>query len=512
MRMGVLVRPAAMAIAGALVSAASVAAADDARHPGPGAIAAPAGVPSSYVLTHSGWFHPSCVVRVRSDEAVGADLVVRGRDDGAAHFGFGPCAYPRFDLHGRATAGGAPAHAPPQAAPAIYDGYIVYYEYDGAITAGSTLVTEEIVPPAPTNVANQDIAFFNDILTTAGGGDILQPVLDFNGETRGKWSIESEHCCLSGNDMQSTIMVVAPGDQIRGTVTGTGCGTTGVCSAWAVTTLDVTSGKSTTLNTTAPNGVPNGVSPGSLETYGVMSCDMFPVGGETTFTGNTLTDPSGNVETLKYRFLPFNTNGVDAEVPTNCGYAGKSSGNDFTLIYGPVTTGVDGGTATGGAAGGGEAGAGGRGGAAGVAGRGGGGGRAGAGGAGGGAGVGGGGGRASAGGQPGSGGGAGRAETGGAPGSGGASGGSPGTGGLPGNGGSNGTSGASGSAGPTGGLGGATGEGGGSGGSTGEGGTAGEGSSSSGCSCDAGGNPTPGLTLIFAFVAATLWARGRRRS
>jgi MYXO-CTERM domain-containing protein len=35
---------------------------------------------------------------------------------------------------------------------------------------------------------------------------------------------------------------------------------------------------------------------------------------------------------------------------------------------------------------------------------------------------------------------------------------------------------------------------------------------STGCSCDAGGNPTPGFTLVFAFVAATLWARGRRRS
>ena len=212
---------AAMSIAG-LVSSAGAAAAGEARHPEPGTIPAPPGVPASYVLTHSGWFHPSCVVRVRSDEAVGADRIVRGRDDGAAHFAFGPCGYPRFDLRGRAAAGGAaaPAHLPPEAAPALYDGYIVYYQYYGAITAGSTLVTEEIVPPPPTNVANQDIAFFNDILTSLN--DILQPVLDFNGETRGKWSIESEHCCLSGNDMQSTIMVVAPGDLIRGTVTGTG--------------------------------------------------------------------------------------------------------------------------------------------------------------------------------------------------------------------------------------------------------------------------------------------------
>ncbi|HVV53220.1 MAG TPA: hypothetical protein VHO06_26415, partial [Polyangia bacterium] len=309
-----------------LLSSAAVARANDDRHPAPG-LAAPAGVPASYVLTHSGWFHPSCVVRVRSDEVVGADMVVRGRDDGAAHFTFAPCAYPRFDLRGHAMAAGAPAHPPPQAAPAMYDGYIVYYQYDGSFTPGSTLVTEEIVPPAPTDVANQDIAFFNDILTTAGGGDILQPVLDFNGETPKKWSIESEHCCLNNNDMQSTIMVVAPGDLIRGTVTGTGCGSNGACTAWSVVTEDVTSGKTTTLNTTAPNGVPNGVSPGSLETYGVTACDMFPVGGETTFTNNALTDPDGNVQTLKYHLLTLDN--VDAEVPRDCGYAGKTSGDSF---------------------------------------------------------------------------------------------------------------------------------------------------------------------------------------
>ncbi len=334
--------------------------------PGAGGIMAPSGVPASYVFTHHGWFHPSCVVRVQSDEVIGADLVVRGTSDGAPHFAFAPCAYARFDGHGRAMGAGTsapPVHAAPQPAAAIYDGYIVYYEYDGSITPGSTLVTDEIVPPPPTDVANQDIAFFNDILTTAGGtGDILQPVLDFNGETRGKWSIESEHCCISGNDMQTTPVVVAPGDLIRGTVTGTGCAGSGVCSAWSVTTADVTTGKSTTLNTTAPGGVPNGVSPGSLETYGVTSCDMFPVGGETTFTGNTLTDPSGNVQTLKYRLINFQ--GVDPEVPTDCGYGGKTSAGDFTLIYGKVPASPDGGASSGGASGGGQSGtAGGHGGA-----------------------------------------------------------------------------------------------------------------------------------------------------
>ena len=165
----------ALASMAATLPLSAPAAADEPRHPAPGTLAAPAGVPAAYILTHSGWFHPSCVVRVRSDEIVGADMVVRGRDDGAAHFTFSACGYPRFDMRGQAMPAGAPAHLPPQPAAAIYDGYIVYYQYDGSITPGSTLVTEEVVPPAPTNVANQDIAFFNDILTTAGGngGDIL---------------------------------------------------------------------------------------------------------------------------------------------------------------------------------------------------------------------------------------------------------------------------------------------------------------------------------------------------
>src|SRR5579871_3539121 len=129
-----LVPLAGLTIFGALLvaPAAVVAANAPARHPEPGAVRAPAGVPSSYLFTHHGWFHPSCVVRIGEDEEVGADRVVRGRADGAAHLSLSPCAYPRFDLHGRAIPAGtperpgpaAPEHLPPQAAGATYDGYI----------------------------------------------------------------------------------------------------------------------------------------------------------------------------------------------------------------------------------------------------------------------------------------------------------------------------------------------------------------------------------------------------
>jgi hypothetical protein len=325
----------------------------------------PAGVPADYVLTHHGWFHRSCVVVVGNDEVVGADRVVRGMD-GTTHFAFAPCAHPRYDHRGNSVPANPEGSGTPTLEPVAvtYDGYIVYYSYDGNVAMGPTLNTAWIVPAAPTDVANQDIAFFNDILTSAGGGDILQPVLDFNGEVRGKWAVESEHCCISGNDEQTTPIVVLPGDQISGTVVGTGCASTGVCQAWTVTTADVTSGKSTTLNTTAPMGVPNGASPGSLETYGVSSCDMFPASGETTFTGNRLTDSMGAVQSVKYRLLTLDM--VAAEVPRDCGYGGSTSGNNYTLIYGALPVGPDAGTSGGGTAGGGASGAGGGGGAGGT--------------------------------------------------------------------------------------------------------------------------------------------------
>ena len=280
------------------------------------AIPAPGGVPAGYVFTHHGWFHPSCVVRVGEDEAVGSDLVIRGatasRGRPSAPAAIRVTIAPGARFAGAGGTATAPVHAAPLPAAAIYDGYIVYYEYTGNLAVGPALTTDWIVPLPPPSIANQDIAFFNDILTSADGGDILQPVLDFNGETAGKWSIESEHCCIGGNDMQTTPIVVAPGDTIRGIVTGASCTASG-CQSWTVTTTDVTSGKSTTLNTTAPGGVPNGVSPGSLETYGVTSCDMFPASGETTFTGNTLTDANGAVQSPKYTLLTLQ--GVNAEVP-----------------------------------------------------------------------------------------------------------------------------------------------------------------------------------------------------
>jgi len=288
----------------------------------------PAGVPESYILTHNGFFHPSCVVAVEPDEIVGADRVIRGRD-GAERLRLEPCLYAQYDRKGTVV---PRAHT--------FDGWIVWYDFNGNIPATSSikLSTDWVVPLAPTKVVNQDIAFFNSIETSSGGVDILQPVLDF-GEIRNRWSMISEHCCLSGNDVQTTPVPVNAGDVVRGTVEGTSCNVSGVCASWVITTIDVTTGQSTVLNTTAPDGVPIEINPGVLETYDITSCDMLPANGEVTFYDHSLIDASGREVPIRYSFRKFDT--APAEFPMNCGYRGSAVGNRYTLIFGNLPTEID---------------------------------------------------------------------------------------------------------------------------------------------------------------------------
>ena len=177
-----------------------------------------------------------------------------------------------------------------------YDGWVVFYA--GAVATGSGLSTEWIVPLPPTNVGDQDLAFFNDIETQ---DIILQPVLDFS-EIPGHWAIESENCCVQNNDVQSTLVEVTAGDTIQGVITAAGCNSSDDCTDSAVTTTDVTTGMSTALHMQNPGAgeVANEIDSAVLETYGVTSCDVFPASGEATFFDNALTDGQGAPEAASF--------------------------------------------------------------------------------------------------------------------------------------------------------------------------------------------------------------------
>ena len=187
-------------------------------------------------------------------------------------------------------------------------------------------------------MSTQDIAFFNDFEIEHA---IVQPVLDFS-ELPGQWAIEAE-ALVGNNDVQSTLVGVAPGDTLVGTVTSSGCASTGICTSWTITLTDTTSGKSTTQTTKAVKDALNEVDVAVLETYDVSTCTRLPANGEVPFFDNALTTSTGAAEPETYTFYPLAQNGVNAEVPTTCGFGGKASGNDYTLYFGASPTLPDGG-------------------------------------------------------------------------------------------------------------------------------------------------------------------------
>jgi MYXO-CTERM domain-containing protein len=314
----------------------------------------PAGVPEDFVLTHNGFFHPSCVFTIHSDETVSQDGTIRGLD-GREHDRIPKCAHDRYDRNGQRitrrlisestpSVGSIPAHLAHG-----YDGWIVDYLYiANSIPGATSLSTYWTVPAAPTSIGTQDVAFFNDICTTNDGTnlDILQPVLDYNGGN-GYWLIESEHCCINDGDVQTSGTKVSVGDTILGKVTGSGCNSTGACSTWVVVTTDVTTSKTETLTVTNALGYPREVHPAVLETYDITSCSMLPASGAITFYDNTVTNSSGVAQSFDYNLEVMTSASYPAGFP-RCGYNGTSSGNSYTLIFG---TNVGGNSGTGGAAG-----------------------------------------------------------------------------------------------------------------------------------------------------------------
>jgi MYXO-CTERM domain-containing protein len=343
-------RAAALLAAASWLAVAGSAAADDwDRHPPRvSRVNRPAGVPAEYVLTRNGFFHPSCVVTLRSDEMWGRDMVIRGLD-GTEHDRIAPCAYPRYSASGAPIPADAPrtGKAAERSAAArdvrhgpggsVYDGWVVFYDYAGTVANGSGLSTQWVVPLKPSHVGAQDIAFFNDIETQ---DVILQPVLDFS-EIPNEWAIESENCCVQNNDVQSNLVQVSPGDVILGVVTMAGCNSSDDCTNWTVTTTDMTTGMSTQLTMQNPgsNEAADEVNSAVLETYDVTSCDMYPANGEITFYDDAFTTGQGAAEPVSFDLEtilqpPMYPSGF----PTTCGYSGTSSGNSYTLIFGTSPT------------------------------------------------------------------------------------------------------------------------------------------------------------------------------
>jgi hypothetical protein len=251
----------------------------------------PASVPSDYVITPFGYFHPSCVRQAMDGETVLADGRIRFAD-GSEDTSAPVCDFPHYTPTGKLVGPDLATTNPLEISWSwIESGQVATSTTYDAVMAAWT------VPPTPLSNDGQTLFFFpaltHNHLTPPNEEPIIQPVLGWNdGQPAGPWNIASWNCCPAGMTWNSTPVTVSPGDQIQGTVVSA-CGSPLVttCAKWRITTQDVTTGQSTTLNVTYPSlmNFPWAQS-GVLEVYSINQCSDFPPDGSITFSNIALFD------------------------------------------------------------------------------------------------------------------------------------------------------------------------------------------------------------------------------
>ncbi|MBS0432614.1 MAG: hypothetical protein JSS21_09465 [Proteobacteria bacterium] len=245
---------------------------------------APRNVPSDYVVTPNGYFHPSCVGSLAAGESLDAGgnvLQANGQVRKIA-----PCAYPHYAPNGTRLQGDLLPRVSPLTNgtnPEI-DGWVVAGQYLlPRSTPARFLAANMTVPPGPSTQSGQVLYFFPGLEDYENVVTILQPVLAWNGFNDNNWTIASWNCCKNGRTWHSAPVSVAVGDTIKGTVTGARC-SNAVCPLWSIVSSDVTSGNTTKLVTSGYGQVLDWVFGGVLEVYGVSQCSEFPNAANEDFT------------------------------------------------------------------------------------------------------------------------------------------------------------------------------------------------------------------------------------
>jgi len=252
----------------------------------------PASVPSDYVITPFGYFHPSCVQQVKEGETLLGDGRIQFAD-GTEETKAPSCSFPRYTPTGELVIEGSANPEPLEISWSwIEAGQVATSTTYDAVMASWT------VPQTPSTDDGQTLFFFPALAhsdsTPPSEEPIIQPVLGWDDGQPGvgPWNIASWNCCPAGMTWNSTPVTVNSGDQIQGLVMSA-CGAAIVqsCSRWSITTQDVTTGGSTTLNITYPSlmNFPWGLS-GVLEVYYIYQCSDFPPDGSITFSNVALFD------------------------------------------------------------------------------------------------------------------------------------------------------------------------------------------------------------------------------
>jgi uncharacterized repeat protein (TIGR03803 family) len=283
----------------------------------------PAGVPDGYVITPSGYFHPSCVRHLAEGEALLADGRILRHADGTTE-SVPACAYPHY------TARGEIANGPLT----IGHSYIEYASVTTTTSYGELTATWT-VPPAPTSNDGQTVYFFPGLEDINDVVSILQPVLGWNADFAGAWGIASWNCCPNGITTESSPVSVGSGDEIKGTIRDACSAGTLSCPTWNVITEDVSTGGIATMSHTPSEGQTfNWAFAGALEVYNLKQCSDYPPNGALTFSDVALYDY--NFDRISNPGWSI-TNDASGLTP-QCGYSGQVAATQATLDYSAFIT------------------------------------------------------------------------------------------------------------------------------------------------------------------------------
>ncbi|HTG61980.1 MAG TPA: hypothetical protein VMG63_21560 [Terriglobia bacterium] len=244
----------------------------------------PAAVPADYVLTPFGYFHPSCVNHLAEGDVVREDLKVIERKNGTTQ----PlaCAYPHFEADGTKLVGDLrPVGDGNSQPPFIGHAWIEYASIHDTVDY-EEVYSQWTVPPTPASNDGQTLYFFNGLEDINDVVSIIQPVLGWNGNGLGGWSIAAWNCCPSGTTNEATPESVNPGDQIEGYTFSTCSAGTKTCPTWDVVAIDDENGKFSQLIDTPNEGQTfNWAFGGVLEVYNITQCSDYPAGEASHYSG-----------------------------------------------------------------------------------------------------------------------------------------------------------------------------------------------------------------------------------
>lgn len=285
----------------------------------------PAGVPQDFVITPFGYYHPSCVNHLAKGDVLRQDEKMIQRANGTNQ-NIPQCAYPHYRADGQKVIGDEQAPNTPNISHA-------WVEYASITTTGAygQIYGEWDVPPSPTTNDGQTVYLFNGLEDINDVVTIIQPVLGWNSDYAGAWSIAAWNCCVNGGVNEATPAHANPGDHLEGYVFMNCSVGTKVCSSWDIVVLDTENGAFSELLDTSNYGQQfNWAFGGVLEVYNIAQCTDYPpadYAGGIGFTNQSVLNASFVSLTPNWKV----TNSSSGLTP-QCNYGG-STPKQVVLTY-----------------------------------------------------------------------------------------------------------------------------------------------------------------------------------